>query len=101
MVKRGVWCSLMLACGCAAQPPAPVQAPPAAAPSSAPVAAMAPPAPAAPPAAFRDCGALACKAFPTAAAAFDFVLAESPRVLAIGEAHAQGDGPTLASSTRR
>jgi hypothetical protein len=44
---------------------------------------------------------LACKAFPTAAAAFDFVLAESPRVLAVGEAHAQGDGPKSASSTRR
>ncbi len=50
---------------------------------------------------FRDCGELACKAFPDAAAAFDFVLAESPRVLAIGEAHAQSDGPATASSTRR
>lgn len=58
------------------------------------------PAAVAPPA-FRACGELDCKAFATAADAFDFVLAESPRVLAVGEAHAQGDGPKLASSTRR
>jgi hypothetical protein len=44
---------------------------------------------------------MACKAFPTAAAAFDFVLEDQPRVLAIGEAHAQSDGPGTASSTRR
>lgn len=34
-------------------------------------------------------------------AAFDFVLADTPRVLAVGEAHAQSDGPGVASSTRR
>ncbi len=50
---------------------------------------------------FRDCGDLGCKAFSNAAAAFDFVLAENPRVLAVGEAHAQSDGPKSASSTRR
>jgi len=52
-------------------------------------------------AAFRDCGGLGCKAFESAADAFDFVLAERPRVLAVGEAHAQSDGPKTASSTRR
>lgn len=50
--------------------------------------------------AFRECGA-GCKAFSTAEAAFDHVLLEQPRVLAIGEAHAQGAGPNLPSSTRR
>jgi hypothetical protein len=93
----------MLIGGGCAQPSAPVQAPPAPAASSAPGAATVAPAaaPSAVPPAFRACGELACKAFPTAAAAFDFVLAESPRVLAVGEAHAQGDGLGLASATRR
>jgi hypothetical protein len=50
--------------------------------------------------AFRECGA-GCKAFRSAEAAFDHVLLERPRVLAIGEAHAQSAGPKLASSTRR
>lgn len=48
-----------------------------------------------------DCGALGCKAFPSAADAFDYVLSEGPRVLAIGEAHAQSVGPKASSSTRR
>jgi hypothetical protein len=93
----------MLFCGCAAQPPAAVQAPPAPPANGPPTTAAVPPPaePAAAPTAFRACGELACKAFPTATAAFDFVLAESPRVLAIGEAHAQSDGPKSASSTRR
>jgi hypothetical protein len=51
-------------------------------------------------AAFRECGA-GCKAFASAEAAFDHVLLERPRVLAIGEAHAQSAGPKLPSSTRR
>jgi len=54
--------------------------------------------------AFRDCGELGCKAFPSAAAAFDYVLREQPRVLAIGEAHAQSDAAAVvksASSTKR
>ena len=102
MVKRGFWCSLMLVGGGCAQPPAPAP-PPVPAASSAPAAASvtAPAQPTAPRPAFRACGELACKAFPTAAAAFDYVLAESPRVLAVGEAHAQGDGPKSASATRR
>lgn len=104
-VKSGFWCSLVLACGCAARPPAkaeppgppPFAAPAKLPPTSAPVAA----APSAQTPGFRACGELACKAFATAADAFDFVLAEAPRVLAVGEAHAQGDGPKSASSTRR
>jgi hypothetical protein len=61
----------------------------------------APPSAPPPPARFRDCGELGCKAFATAGDAFDFVLAERPRVLAIGEAHAQSDGPRGSSATRR
>jgi len=51
--------------------------------------------------AFRDCGPLACKAFATTEAAFDYVLAGSPRVLALGEAHAQSAGNKSPSTTRR
>lgn len=40
-------------------------------------------------------------AFATPAAAFDYVLTSEPRVLAVGEAHAQDDTPGIASSTRR
>jgi hypothetical protein len=102
MVKRfGLWLpSLLLSC--AAAKPAPIEPAPApAAPKPAPVVAVAPSAmpPAAP--TFRDCGELGCKAFPSAAEALEFVLAEKPRVLAVGEAHAQSDGPKAASSTRR
>jgi len=49
----------------------------------------------------RPCGALGCLAFETPAAAFDYVLSSEPRVLAVGEAHAQDDTPGIASSTRR
>lgn len=106
MVTRG-FLPLLLVFGTACAPPAPA-APQVVAPSAS--AAVAPaPSQATPVASaltaakptFRDCGELGCKAFPTAAAAFDFVLADSPRVLAIGEAHAQSDGPNTASSTRR
>ena len=107
MVTRG-FLALLLVVGtaCATQPPAPPQSP---APSAAAAVTPAPSsqpapvakAPVAPKPTFRDCGELACKAFPDAAAAFDFVLADAPRVLAIGEAHARSDGPALASSTRR
>ncbi len=50
---------------------------------------------------YRECGALQCKAFATTEAAFDHVLADSPRVLAIGEAHLQSALPKLPSTTRR
>jgi hypothetical protein len=47
------------------------------------------------------CGALDCLAFATPGAAFDYVLQREPRVLAVGEAHAQDRTPGIASSTRR
>jgi hypothetical protein len=52
-------------------------------------------------AASRSCGALGCLAFADAGAAFDYVLRSEPRVLAIGEAHAQDNTPGIPSSTRR
>lgn len=61
----------------------------------------APAATAAPTPGYRACGELACKAFPSAEAAFDYVLSEKPRVLAVGEAHAQAAGPQAPSPTRR
>ena len=106
MVKLSSWCWTALLLSCAAQQPAPAKpaapaaAPPAPAGSTAPPAKAEGPALAAPPASFRECGELGCKAFPSAAAAFAFVLAEAPRVLAVGEAHAQSEGPKD-SSTRR
>ncbi|MEO8906004.1 MAG: hypothetical protein ABI627_31160 [Polyangiaceae bacterium] len=63
---------------------------------SAPVATVA-----AAPAAPRPCGALECLAFPTPEAAFAYVLQRKPRVLALGEAHAQEGTPGIRSSTRR
>jgi hypothetical protein len=90
--------------GCAGRPPSPEPATAPAAPTpvtsagAAPVASAEPePEPAA---SFRECGQ-GCKAFPDAQAAFDHVLLEQPRVLAIGEAHAQSSGPKSPSSTRR
>jgi hypothetical protein len=49
----------------------------------------------------HPCGAFDCLAFATPGAAFDFVLQSNPRVLAVGEAHAQDDTPGIRSSTRR
>jgi hypothetical protein len=91
--------------GCAADPvgqPATAQAsktPVAPSVSASVAAAVTAPVAAAPP--FRDCGELGCKAFPSASAAFDYVLSEKPRVLAVGEAHAQGDAAQSDSSTKR
>ena len=96
--------------GCAAppptrSPPAPTPAPLPAAPAraaavpAAPPIAQATPAPAAD--AGRPCGALNCLAFATPQAAFNYVLRTNPRVLALGEAHAQQGTPGIASSTRR
>ncbi|MEO7035274.1 MAG: hypothetical protein ABI548_15235 [Polyangiaceae bacterium] len=59
---------------------------------------------AAPPSALpapRPCGALECLAFPTPEAAFAYVLQRKPRILALGEAHAQEGTPGIRSSTRR
>jgi hypothetical protein len=49
----------------------------------------------------RACGALNCQAFPTPEAAFEAVLSRTPRVLAVGEAHAQQGTSNVRSSTRR
>ncbi len=103
-------CCLALSLGCAAQPPpgsASGRPPPATtAPSATAPTALAttspsaPPTPAAPPP-FRECGELGCKAFANAQLAFAYVLGEQPRVLAIGEAHAQSSGSQADSATKR
>lgn len=49
----------------------------------------------------RPCGAFDCLAFATPEAAFSYVLREKPRILAIGEAHAQAGTAGIRSSTRR
>jgi hypothetical protein len=52
-------------------------------------------------AAGRPCGELECLAFQTSQAAFEHALAESPRIIALGEAHAQKDAPKVRSTARR
>jgi len=47
------------------------------------------------------CGALDCMAYDTAAEAFAAVLAHQPRVIAIGEAHAQRGSEEVESTTKR
>ncbi|WP_437630834.1 hypothetical protein [Sorangium sp. So ce854] len=65
-------------------------------------AAAPPPAPqAAPSPAQAPCGALGCLAFDTPAQAFAHVLRSDPRVLAVGEAHAQQGAEGVPSATRR
>jgi hypothetical protein len=49
----------------------------------------------------RPCGELGCLAFDDAEQAFAVVLAENPRVLGVGEAHAQKSAPGVPSATRR
>jgi hypothetical protein len=99
MVKRFAWCLVLFSC---AAPPETPPATPRAAAAAATSSAAIPEAPAsAPPPAFRDCGALSCKEFPDAAAAFAHVLGAEPRVLAVGEAHAQASGPLGRSTTAR
>jgi hypothetical protein len=49
----------------------------------------------------RRCGDFNCLAFATPEAAFGYVLQKNPRVLALGEAHAQQGTPRIRSSTRR
>lgn len=76
--------------------PAPAPAPPPPAPSvdsvvPAPSAAAEP----------RACGEQGCLAFPSPEAAFSYVLQSAPRVLAVGEAHAQQGIRGVRSSTRR
>jgi hypothetical protein len=86
---------LLAACAAAPAGPAPAPAAPAA-----PRAAPAPvPAPAAPDP--EPCGALGCLAYSSLERAFDAVLEAQPRVLAVGEAHAQKGGEGVDSSTKR
>jgi hypothetical protein len=49
----------------------------------------------------EPCGALGCLAFATPAAALDYVLETHPRVLAVGEAHAQKGTEHIPSTARR
>ncbi|HET9933170.1 MAG TPA: hypothetical protein VFQ35_20845 [Polyangiaceae bacterium] len=49
----------------------------------------------------KPCGELACLEFPSAEGAFERVLSEEPRVLAVGEAHAQKGSETVASTAKR
>lgn len=106
MVRRSLVGSMLVLAACGGRPAEPQTAKaPAAAPTVAPLAStaarlaeLAASTPAPP--SYRDCGT-GCKAFSSVEAAFDHVLREKPRVLAIGEAHAQNAGPKLASSTKR
>jgi hypothetical protein len=86
-------------------PPPAVQGSTATAPTPTPASASAAPQAAAPPIAPsgqpRPCGDLNCLAFATPQAAFAYVLQGEPRVLAVGEAHAQQGSSGIASSTRR
>jgi hypothetical protein len=98
VMRPASWSLLVLGCSAAAVEPPGSPTPamdPAAAAAPASLTALDSVAPA-----YRDCGELGCKVFPSAEAAFDFVLAENPRVLAVGEAHAQAAGVGL-SATRR
>ena len=53
------------------------------------------------PPAGTPCGALGCQAFSTSRAAFEYALRDSPRVVAVGEAHAQKAAGNVESATRR
>jgi hypothetical protein len=54
-----------------------------------------------PPTAGRTCGELDCLAFDTPRQAFEQVLTSTPRVIAVGEAHAQKAAPGVESATSR
>lgn len=47
------------------------------------------------------CGELACRVFPSPRAALEHVLGRAPRVLAVGESHAQQGSEGIPSATRR
>ena len=90
----------LVVAGCASPTPASQAKPPPTA--SQPVVSATPPAvPAAAAVEARSCGDLGCLAFATPEAAFEYVLRSQPRVLAIGEAHAQAGTTGIRSSTRR
>jgi hypothetical protein len=90
-------------------PPAPTSAtsPPASAaqtPTAAPATPATPttsPTASASPAAGKPCGELDCRLFDSPEAAFAFVLAERPRVIGVGEAHAQKGMEGIDSATKR
>ncbi|HYO95294.1 MAG TPA: hypothetical protein VER33_12320 [Polyangiaceae bacterium] len=106
--------SAMLLAGCATrEPPAARKLPqeassralttpsaPAIASSQAPLASS-PPALGATAASAAPCGALGCLAFPSVESAFAHVLASNPRILAVGEIHAQKGSAPVPSATRR
>jgi hypothetical protein len=49
----------------------------------------------------KPCGDLGCLSFATPRAAFEYTLHTMPRVVAVGEAHAQKAAPSVESATRR
>jgi hypothetical protein len=109
-VRIALPCCTLLAwvAGCAAGTPPPRNArvpeqaaQPALSVSAAPAASTSAPKSTPAKAAPRPCGALDCLAFATPEAAFAYVLESAPRVLAIGEAHAQEGTAGIHSSTRR
>jgi hypothetical protein len=93
---------LLVACAAPAPAPGVAPAPVSLAVSSAPAAAAPASSPTAQaPAEAKPCGALSCLEFPSAEKAFARVLEEQPRVLAVGEAHAQKGSEAVASTARR
>lgn len=70
-------------------------------PGRSPLSAELPPSPVPASAAPRACGELGCLRFDSADHAFEHVLQSEPRVLGIGEAHAQKGAGNVASSTKR
>lgn len=98
----GIACALATLVAC--RPPAPAAPAPApvAAPAPAPAAVPAPePAPVVSQPTAAPCGNLGCLAFPSPEAAFDHVLATNPKLLGIGEAHAQKGSEGIPSTARR
>ena len=82
----------LLLVACAAPSPAPIR-------TAAPSPLLAPAAPVA--ADPKACGELGCQEYSSAEKAFAQVLAEEPRVLALGEAHAQKGSEGVASTAKR
>ncbi|HSU39612.1 MAG TPA: hypothetical protein VLJ38_08590 [Polyangiaceae bacterium] len=77
--------------------PVPASASPSSTPNAGPAPATAP----SPSAAGSACGELDCRAFDTPRQAFEQALTSAPRVIAIGEAHAQKAAPGVESATSR
>src|SRR5262245_59908648 len=89
---------------CTATKPAPPDtqsAQASAASASAPASAASASAQSAAPAAGKPCGALDCRLFDTPEEAFAVVIADKPRVLGVGEGHAQKGTSGIDSSTKR